>query len=392
MARSARLLGMVGVLLLSSLCSHAGLAAATSSQRHTNGTGPAPPPATQCGKWAKGMNMVGHDISHTSASSAGECCDLCKQTVGAAKCVGWTWNGPPPGDGQCYFKNGQLKLERGVAPQVSGTLGPGPPLPIPPGPPPPPPPPPSMCNVDPPNQCPWYNSSLSFAERRDKLIAEMTPDELLGIIGGGGCSRLHVHADGFNEALHGVAWSGRATVFPTPMSLAATWNTTLVHSIGVVVAKEALAKHWQGHSNALSFFAPNINIVRGVAPLAPAQIHAFAMNAFAGSRQHTFPLIVGGLGLWRTNQMCGGVAPKKRMLPKSEPRCCTICPFIQTRGLTRRYGEDPTLTGQMGKAYVSGMQHPNGTDGPLFVRNVAKHFAACKCGLPSTRSASNLDV
>ena len=40
------------------------------------------------------------------------------------------------------------------------------------------------------------------------------------------------------------------------------------------------------------------------------------------------------------------------------------------------YGEDPTLTGEMGKAYVSGMQHPNGTDGPLFVRNVAKHFAA----------------
>jgi hypothetical protein len=30
----------------------------------------------------------------------------------------------------------------------------------------------------------------------------------------------------------------------------------------------------------------------------------------------------------------------------------------------------------MGAAYVSGMQHPNGTDGPLFVRNVAKHFAA----------------
>jgi hypothetical protein len=32
----------------------------------------------------------------------------------------------------------------------------------------------------------------------------------------------------------------------------------------------------------------------------------------------------------------------------------------------------------MGAAYVSGMQHPNGTDGPLFVRNVAKHFAACQ--------------
>jgi beta-glucosidase-like glycosyl hydrolase len=48
------------------------------------------------------------------------------------------------------------------------------------------------------------------------------------------------------------------------MSLAATWDTDLVHRIGNVVAYEALAKHWQAHSNALSFFAPNINIVRDV--------------------------------------------------------------------------------------------------------------------------------
>ena len=114
--------------------------------------------------------------------------------------------------------------------------------------------------MDPPNatgglpQCKWYDASLSFAARRDALIAEMTPEELLSIIGGGGCDRLHVKADGFNEALHGVAWSGRATVFPTPMSLASTWNVDLVHTIGTVVAHEALAKHWRAGSNALSFF------------------------------------------------------------------------------------------------------------------------------------------
>jgi beta-glucosidase len=269
-----------------------------------------PPPAEGCGKWEKGMNLAGHDISSAQANTAGACCDLCKKTVGAAKCTGWTWNGPP--NLGCFFKNGKLKMEQGAEVQVSGYIGPGPPLPVPPAPPPPPPPPPPLCNIDPPNQCPWYNASLSFEERRDQLIAEMTPQELLGIIGGGGCGRLHVQSDGFNEALHGVAWSGRATVFPTPMSLAATWNVDLVHTIGVVVAKEALAKHWQGHSNALSFFAPNINIVRDVR---------------WGRAQET-------------------------------------------------YGEDPTLTGEMGKAYVSGMQFPNGTDGPLFVRNVAKHFAA----------------
>ena len=45
-------------------------------------------------------------------------------------------------------------------------------------------------------------------------------------------------------------------------------------------------------------------------------------------------------------------------------------------------GEDPTLTGKMGAAYVSGMQHPNGTDGPLFVRNVAKQCAPLAPSLP----------
>ena len=41
------------------------------------------------------------------------------------------------------------------------------------------------------------------------------------------------------------------------------------------------------------------------------------------------------------------------------------------------YGEDPTLTAQLGAAYVVGMQFLGGsTGGPLTVRNVAKHFAA----------------
>jgi beta-glucosidase len=97
------------------------------------------------------------------------------------------------------------------------------------------------------------------------------------------------------------------------MSLGATFNATLVQAIGVVVGQEALAKHWAKHStNALSFFAPNINIVRDVR---------------WGRAQET-------------------------------------------------YGEDPTLTGKLGTAYVMGMQYLGGdTSAPLAVRNVAKHFA-----------------
>jgi hypothetical protein len=163
----------------------------------------------------------------------------------------------------CYLKN---ELTGNVSdPCVSGHTGAGPPLPVPPPSPPPPPAPGAACNIDPPGQCVWYNSSVPIEERRDALVAAMTSAEKLKVLAGSGIDRLHVVADGFNEALHGVAWSGRATVFPCPMSLASTWNVTLVNAIGVVVAHEALAKHWgPDHSNALSFFAPNINIVRDV--------------------------------------------------------------------------------------------------------------------------------
>ena len=168
------------------------------------------------------------------------------------------------------------------------------------------------CDVDPPNQCAWYNASLSLAERRSALLAALTTDEKLTILAGGGCDRLHVSTDGgFNEAAHGVAWTGRATVFPCSMGIASTFDVPLTQQMGQAVAYEALAKHWRKRSNGLSFFAPNINIVRDVR---------------WGRAQET-------------------------------------------------YGEDPTLTGALGAAYVNGMQDPNKT-GTLAVRNVAKHFAA----------------
>lgn len=46
------------------------------------------------------------------------------------------------------------------------------------------------------------------------------------------------------------------------------------------------------------------------------------------------------------------------------------CPVQET------YGEDPTLTGTLGAAYVNGMQNPNSSWPVPAVRNVAKHFAA----------------
>ena len=270
---------------------------------------------SQCGDWHEGISLNGNDLAHQQTDSAAACCLLCGRTVGAAACTGWTWN---DGNHDCYVKN-EITGNK-TARAVSGGVTPGPPLPSPP-PSPAPSPPVALCGVDPPNathatppQCAWYNASFGTLEaRRDALVGTLTDTEKLSILAGRGVDRLHVVADGFNEALHGVAWAGRATVFPCPMSLGATWNDSLVREIGAAVAREALAKRWGPHTNALSFFAPNINIVRDVR---------------WGRAQET-------------------------------------------------YGEDPALTAKLGAAYVVGMQFLGGdpATAPLAVRNVAKHFA-----------------
>jgi len=75
----------------------------------------------------------------------------------------------------------------------------------------------------------------------------------------------------WNEALHGVANDGIATVFPEPIGGAATWSPELLHQEGHVIGIEGRAKFneyaasqngdskwWDG----LTFWTPNINIFR----------------------------------------------------------------------------------------------------------------------------------
>ena len=75
----------------------------------------------------------------------------------------------------------------------------------------------------------------------------------------------------WNEALHGVANDGIATVFPEPVGVASTWNPELLHQEGTVIGIEGRAKYndyaskhngdskwWTG----LTFWTPNINIFR----------------------------------------------------------------------------------------------------------------------------------
>ncbi|MBR4228125.1 MAG: glycoside hydrolase family 3 C-terminal domain-containing protein [Bacteroidales bacterium] len=164
------------------------------------------------------------------------------------------------------------------------------------------------------------------------LISQMTLDEKISMMMNStpGVERLGIKPyDWWNEALHGVARNGRATVFPEPIGLGATFDPELVRKIGDIVSDEGRAKFEKAREmenynryTGLTFWAPNVNIFR-------------------------------------------------------DPRW--------GRGM-ETYGEDPYLTGTMGSAYVKGIQG----DDPFYLKAAAcaKHFAV-HSGPESVRHSFN---
>lgn len=166
---------------------------------------------------------------------------------------------------------------------------------------------------------PYKNPALPIEKRVDDLVSRMTLEEKVSQMmnGAAAINRLDVpEYEWWNEALHGVARAGFATVFPQAIGLAATWNTDLMHQVADVISTEARAKHHEFVRNnqraryqGLTFWSPNINIFR---------------DPRWGRGQET-------------------------------------------------YGEDPYLTGRLGVAFVKGLQ---GND-PRYLKVVAtpKHYA-----------------
>lgn len=128
--------------------------------------------------------------------------------------------------------------------------------------------------------------------------------------------RLNIPAyNWWNEALHGVARAGTATVFPQAIGMAASFDTQLMEQVADVISTEGRAKYHayseEGDRDiykGLTFWSPNVNIFR-------------------------------------------------------DPRW--------GRG-HETYGEDPYLTAEMGKAFVRGLQ---GDGKYLKTAACAKHFA-----------------
>src|SRR3954470_22623175 len=122
-------------------------------------------------------------------------------------------------------------------------------------------------------QQPTYrNEALPFETRVNDLVGRMTLEEKVSQMKdvAPAIERLGVPAyNWWNEALHGVARSGLATVFPQAIGLAATWDDSTIFRMASVISDEARAKYHDyirkdshGRYFGLTFWSPNINIFR----------------------------------------------------------------------------------------------------------------------------------
>ncbi len=112
----------------------------------------------------------------------------------------------------------------------------------------------------------------SFEARAADLVARMTLEEKVAQLQNDAPAipRLDLPAyEWWNEALHGVARAGAATVFPQAIGLAATFDPALMTRVATAISDEARAKHHEFASRGqrrryqgLTFWSPNINIFR----------------------------------------------------------------------------------------------------------------------------------
>ncbi|MBY9008781.1 MAG: glycoside hydrolase family 3 C-terminal domain-containing protein [Candidatus Lokiarchaeota archaeon] len=174
----------------------------------------------------------------------------------------------------------------------------------------------------------YFNPSKPLEERIEDLISRMTLEEKIPQLLNDAISIERLEVPKYNwwsECLHGIGFSGIATVFPQAIGLAASFDLDLIKRIAIAISDEGRAKHHEAVRNnerkiyqGLTFWSPNINIFR---------------DPRWGRGQET-------------------------------------------------YGEDPFLTSKMGVTFVKGLQGDN----PKYLKLVAtpKHYVAYS-GLESER-------
>jgi len=118
----------------------------------------------------------------------------------------------------------------------------------------------------------FRDPSQPMAVRVNDLLQQLTDTEKVSLLGyrSKAVDRLSIPAyNWWNEALHGVARAGEATMFPQAIGMAATFDDRLLQQAGNCISTEARAKYnlsagigrpqqYMG----LTFWSPNINIFR----------------------------------------------------------------------------------------------------------------------------------
>ncbi len=171
------------------------------------------------------------------------------------------------------------------------------------------------------NRLPFRNPDLPFSDRAADLVGRLTFEEKVELLttSAGPIPRLGIgHFAWGGECLHGICNRGRATQFPMPIGMAASFDPALLEKIASAIGDEARARHhdpaWSGPGGprvGLAFYTPVINILR---------------DPRWGRSQET-------------------------------------------------YGEDPVLTGAMGAAFVRGLQgrHPRYLKAAACAKHLAVH-------------------
>lgn len=95
----------------------------------------------------------------------------------------------------------------------------------------------------------YLDPSQPIDKRVDDLIHQLTPGEKTSLLSttAPAIERLKIPAmNGWNQSLHGIVWTQPTTMFPVPISMAATWDPALVHDVAAAIADEgrAIYNYW----------------------------------------------------------------------------------------------------------------------------------------------------
>jgi beta-glucosidase len=120
------------------------------------------------------------------------------------------------------------------------------------------------CSVFAQYQYTYQDTSLSYDTRVADMVSRMTLAEKFPQMGNNNPSISRIGLPGYmywNEALHGVARYGTATVFPQAIAMSATWDPDLILQVASAISDEGRVKNMTSGAG-LTWWSPVINMSR----------------------------------------------------------------------------------------------------------------------------------